>query len=145
MKLSFHKQAGGVLIPASDLEAHRMEKFKTGAVYEVDIKQQRNPAFHGKVFAFFNFCFEHWRGGNEFDNEAGQFNVFRNNLTVLAGYYDTFINLKGETRIEAKSLSFGSMDQETFEQCYQALISAAMKHLFSDADQATEDKLFSFF
>jgi hypothetical protein len=145
MKLSFIKQPGGILHPASDIEAEKLTKFKTGAMYEVEIKNSRNAAFHQKMFVFLNFCFEHWRGGNEYQDEAAQFDVFRKHMTVLAGYYDSLVNLDGEVRIEAKSLSYASMTQEEFEQLYSALINVALKKIFVDADQATEDKLFSFF
>ena len=145
VKVNFVKQPGGVLIPADDLEAERLTKFKTGGTYEVDIKRVRNPQFHAKVFAFLNFCFAHWRSDKEFQNEYEQFKSFRNHLTVLAGYYTETFNINGGVRIEAKSLSFGSMDQETFEACYNAMINAACKHIFKTTDENTYNQLLSFF
>lgn len=145
MKVKFIKLAGGTLAPASDLEADKLTKFKTGELYDVEIKLTRNPAFHRKVFAFFNFCFEHWKGINEFQSEQEQFNVFREHLTVLAGYYDSYYSITGSVRIKAKSLSFSSMSQEEFEQCYIALTNAAMKHIFKGASQSVYNQLISFF
>ena len=145
MKINFIKQYGGVLVPADDLEAEQMGRFKTGEMYESEIKLTRNPAFHRKVFQFFSFCFDHWAGDREFLNEKAQKDVFRKNLTVMAGYYVELVNIKGEVRIEAKSLSFGSMTQDEFEQCYSALINAAMKHIFPGADESTYNQLVSFF
>jgi len=145
MKTTFIKQPGGVLIPADDMEAAKMERFKTGDYLEIDIKVHRNPRFHNKVFAFFRFCFAHWRGVVEFKDEVSQFEVFRNHLTVLAGYYNEFVNINGEIRIEAKSLSYSSMKQDEFEQCYSALINAAMKHIFRTTDEQTFNQLQSFF
>ena len=139
------KQPGGLLVPANDVEAERMKRFKSGVVYPVEIKHGRNPKFHGKVFAFFNFCFEYWQGDREFMDEAGQLDVFRKHLTVLAGYYDTYYAINGDVRIEAKSLAYSSMSQEEFEQCYSALINAALKHIFVNADPSTEQRLLSFF
>lgn len=139
------KQAGGLLLPAGDIEAEKLIKFKTGEVYEIEIKQSRNPSFHRKVFAFFNFCFEHWKGDNEFQSEIKQFDVFRSHLTVLAGFYETFYNINGEVRVEAKSLSYSSMRQNEFEECYSALINAAIKHVFVNADESIKNKLISFF
>ena len=139
------KQAGGVLHPASDIDAESLQKFKTGEQYQIEIKRSRNPQFHRKVFAFFGFCFEHWASDREFMDEKGQREVFRNHLTVLAGYRTEHFNLKNEVRIEAKSLSFASMSQEDFEQCYQALIAAAMRTIFKDAGREIEDKLIGFF
>lgn len=145
MKITMVKQAGGVLHPASDIDAESLQKFKTGEHYQIEIKRSRNPQFHRKVFAFFNFCFEHWASDREFMNEQGQREVFRNHLTVLAGYRTEHFNLKNEVRIEAMSLSFASMSQEDFEQCYQALIAAAMRTIFKDAGREIEDKLIGFF
>lgn len=139
------KQAGGLLLPASDMEAEKLTKFKTGEFYEIEIKQSRNPQFHRKVFAFFNFCFEYWKGDNEFQSEIKQFDVFRSHLTVLAGFYDSFYNINGDVRIEAKSLSYSSMSQNEFEECYSALINAAMKHVFVGSGELIKNKLISFF
>tara|TARA_R110000850_G_scaffold276016_1_gene416686 strand:- start:681 stop:1115 length:435 start_codon:yes stop_codon:yes gene_type:complete len=142
------KQAGGVMIPASDMEAEKLTKFKTGEMYEVKLKYSRNPKFHRKVFLFFNYCFEFWDGNTvyeHFSNEM-QFNTFRKDLTILAGFYITTTRLNGDTRIEAESLSFETMEQERFEQVYKALIQAAMKHIFGrDDDNAIYNRLVRFF
>ena len=145
MKISMIKMAGGALMPASDMEADKLTKFKSGELYEVEIKLSRSPTFHRKVFAFFNFCFEHWSGDNEFQSEARQFDIFRQNLTVLAGFYDTYHTIKGSVRVEAKSLAFSSMTQEEFQECYSALINAAIKHIFKGDESAYYDQLIGFF
>ena len=145
MKVDMFKQAGGVLIPASDIEAEKLTKFKTGELYTVEIKRSRNPAFHRKVFAFFNFCFAHWKGDTEFFSEAKQFDVFRNQLTCLAGFYESFCKIDGSVRVEAKSLAYASMSQQEFEECYHALINAALKHIFKGCDSSIENKLLGFF
>jgi hypothetical protein len=145
MKIEMIKQPGGLLVPASDMELEKLNKFKTGGQYSVEIKLARNPAFHRKVFAFFNFCFEYWKGDNEFQSESKQFDIFRQHLTCLAGFYDQFANIHGEVRIEAKSLAFSSMSQEEFEECYNALIRAALKHVFPGADVGIENQLMNFF
>lgn len=145
MKVNFIKQPGGVLIPADDMEAERLTKFKTGEMYEVEIKLTRNPKFHAKVFAFMKFCFGYWRSDREFMDEQQQFKCFRNHLTVLAGYYTESFAIDGGIRIEAKSLAFDSMDNEEFEKCYNAMISAACKHVFGETDDNTYNQLLSFF
>lgn len=145
MKVSFVKQPGGTLIPANDMESDRLTRFKTGEMYEVDLKLTRNPAFHGKVFAFFNFCFNYWASDKGYMTESGQFDAFRKDLTVLAGYFDQYYNIHGDVRVEAKSLSYANMDPETFEQCYKALITAAMQNIFKGADDSIYDQLVGFF
>lgn len=145
MKVEMFKNAGGVFTPATDIEAEKLTRFKTGELYTVEVKHGRNYQFHKKVFAFMNFCFEHWQGDKEFLDEAAQFDVFRNNLTVLAGYYDAFYSISGSARIEAKSISYAKMSQDDFEMFYSSLIKAAMKHIFQGCDQSVEERLVSFF
>lgn len=145
MKVKFLKQSGGVMVPASDLEAEKLTRFKTGEMYEVEIKLTRNAGLHRKTFAFFNFCFNFWKGDNEFHCEQKQFDVFRDHLTVLAGFYDSYAGIDGRVRVEAKSISYSKMSQEEFELLYGALINAAIKHVFPNADQTTIDQLYNFF
>lgn len=149
MKHLFIKQAGGVLVPASDEEAEKLLRYKTGEICEAEIKLWRNPQFHRKVFAFFGFCFEHWSGdqaGLENMDEASQFDRFRKDLTILAGYFEQTVRLNGEFRTEAKSLAYGNMEQDEFEKVYNALIKAALKHIFGKTtDQNTINRLYAFF
>jgi len=146
MIINMEKTHGAKLVAFDDYDVEKLNKFKTGDVYEVEIKLKRNQKFHKKVFSFLNFCFAHWKGDNEFQDEAKQFDVFRANLTVLAGFYDSFYNIKGEVRVEAKSLSYGSMSQEEFEKFYTAAINAAMKHIFNNSnDEVLYSRLLSFF
>ena len=145
MKICFIKQPGGVLVPADDREAERLTKIKSGDAVVAEIKLTRNGKFHRKAFAFFNFCFEYHVPQHELQTDEAQFNGFRKDLTILAGYYDQYVRLNGDTRIEAKSLAFDAMDAEEFEQCYVALTNAAMKHIFKTADEATYNRLISFF
>lgn len=146
MKVNFIKQHGGVLIPANESEVERMKRFKTGGAYEVEIKQIRNYDFHRKVFAFLNFCFDHYVSRLDCSVHERQFEVFRDELTVNAGYYDEFWTLKGTLRIEAKSISYASMSQEEFEQYYNSLINAAIKLVFNNTkDQNIINQLYSFF
>lgn len=143
------KQPGGLLLPATDRESDRMKRFKNGGQYAIDIKTTRNPDFHRKVFAFFNFCFEHWcseRAGLEFIDEYAQFDSFRRNLTVLAGFREVTYTIDGRARVDAKSLAYGNMEQEEFERCYSAMIDAAIKHIFNGSDnKETWSRLKSFF
>ncbi|MDG6880964.1 Protein of uncharacterised function (DUF1367) [Phocoenobacter uteri] len=148
-KYQMVKSAGGVFIPASDIEVERLQRFKNGEQYEVELKFSRNPQFHRKVFAFFNFCFEYWTSENtQWENldTPAQFDEFRKNLTILAGYFETVTTIRGEVKYRAKSLSFSEMDQEEFEQCYKALITASIKSVFNNTkDENILEQLYSFF
>lgn len=140
------KQAGGVMSPADDLTAEFLTSVKTGSYLKVTITQPRNYKFHKKMFAFLNFCFAHWASDMEFMDENAQFNVFRKQLLILAGYRKDIVNLRTKTvGYEALSLSYSAMNEETFKECYNALIQAAMKYIFKGEDELIYNKLVSFF
>jgi len=149
MKIEMVKLAGGVLSPVTEEEAEKLKRFRNGEQYQIEIKLSRNPAFHRKMFAFFGFCFEHWcadKAGYQFMDREAQFNTFRNQLTVLAGYYTQTYKLDGSIRIEAMSLAYASMKPEDFESCYSAVINAAIKHVFAGTtDEQIINRLWSFF
>ncbi len=150
MKINLTKNFGGIFTASSEEDQLKIDKLKTGCAYPFDVKKSRNPHFHGKVFAFLSFCFSHWCGDGtrmEHMDYSTQFDEFRKDLTIQAGYYNSVWNLSGtEFRFVAKSLSYGSMSQEEFEGFYSALINVAMKTIFTDCDnEATYNRLIAFF
>lgn len=148
-KYQMVKLAGGVLTPANDEIADSLKSLKNNEQYEIEIKRQRNPAFHRKVFAFFSFCFDCWSGAHtewEFLDPDAQFDTFRKNLTVLAGFKVVTYTLDGRFRVEAESLSYANMEQDRFEKVYKALINAAIKHVFNNTkDENIINRLYEFF
>jgi len=120
------------LIPADPKTDEWYRKIKLGGNVHSDFKQMRNAAFHRKLFALFNLAFEYWEPG-EVSSKHGvpqkNFDRFRKDLTILAGHYHNVIRLDGSVRVEADSLSFGSMDQETFNNLYQSILDVIMKRI----------------
>jgi len=147
VKIKFYKAQAGVLVPADEVEADRMTRFKTGEIYEIDIKLSRNPKFLAKMMVFFNFCFSHMDGVVilEHCTEKKQRERMRKDLTILAGFYEQSYRLDGSIRTEAKSLSFENMEEEEFSDCYHAVVQAAMKHIFKSSDESIYNQLMSFF
>lgn len=142
-KYNLIKLPGGAFAPANDVEAERLERLKSGCTFEVDIKQSRNQKFHGKVFAFFTFCFEYYFN-ESVNGNFEKFEWMRKRLTVAAGFYIEFETPKGTFK-EPKSLSFATMEQEEFEACYKSLIQTAMNSIFKGCDNSMYDRLYSFF
>ena len=149
LKIQVIKLQGGVLAPLDELESEELKSLKNGEQYEIEIIRTRNPAFHRKVFAFFKFCFNHWVADKtewRYFDERTQFDTFRKNLTVLAGYKVASYTIDGRMRVEAQSLSYGNMEQDEFERCYSALINAAMQNIFKGCnDERILDRLYAFF
>lgn len=141
------KHAGGVLIPVDEYEAEKMDRIKNGTQVPFGYKESRNQRFHGKMFAFFNYCFQYWDGQSmlEFANRGKQFDSFRKHLTILAGYHHQTYDINGNMMINADSLSFANMAEDEFRGCYSAIVNAAMEHVFKGCDESEYDRLMSFF
>lgn len=135
------KTAGGALAPADQQAADYIAKLKLGESVKVKATRMRNPQFHRKFFALLNLAFDAWEPTeNTYRGEPVRknFEQFRNDVTVLAGYYDTAVTLKGETRLTAKSISFGSMGQDEFEALYSAVVDVILARVLT---QYTRDDL----
>ncbi len=119
------KTPTGALIPADGPSAAFVQRLKVGAGLRGEFKRQRNPKFHRKVFALFQLAFDlwdapalEWRG----QPVAKNFDRFRRDLTILAGHYEAVTTLRGEVRLEAKSLSFANMDEDEFEGVFRSIL-----------------------
>lgn len=124
-ELALAKTPTGALIPMDAPSAAFLQALKTGAGLRGEFKRMRNPKFHRKAFALFGLAFDTWDAPElEYAGRpvAKNFNRFRKDLTILAGYYEAVTNLRGEVRLEAKSLSFGAMGEEEFEQVYRSVL-----------------------
>jgi hypothetical protein len=126
------------LMPADDSAREWMTKVKAGQTVLARVTLPRNPLFHRKVFALMRYAFDYWSDhtppitwkGREV---APEFERFRKDITILAGYGHPVINIKGEVRYEAKSISYGSMDEEQFEAFYDAVIDTLLKRVFTES------------
>ena len=69
------------------------------------------------------------------------FDRFRKDIIVLAGYYDATYRLNGDTRIEAKSISFGSMSEDEFEKLYSACVDVILQYVCTQYDGKMLDEV----
>ena len=118
------------------------KKIKLGQTIHADFKLMRNAAFHRKFFALLNLSFEYWEPG-EINTKYGvpekNFDRFRKDLIILAGHYHMVFRLDGTYRPEADSISFGNMDQDTFDKLYQNVLSVIMKKIPVLRDMTADD------
>lgn len=94
-----------------------------GEMVEISIKRIRNARFHRKFFALLRVGFDAWepdrvRYSYKGREIAKNFDKFREDITILAGYYDQVFNIKGEMSLKAKSISFAKMEEDEFERLY---------------------------
>lgn len=143
------KTAGGALAPADQEAADYIARLKLGAVVKVKATRMRNPRFHRKFFAMLDVGFDAWEPPEkEFRGLPVEKNKerFRKDCIIAAGFYDQVANIKGEVRAEAKSISFGSMSDDEFEQVYSAVANVILSRILTrytrtDLDNVVEQIL----
>lgn len=146
MELLLKKLPGGMLVPFDDETADELHKAKTGAVLHGEFRRVRNYVFHKRFFALVNVAYDIWTETQKFELEYRGVKVlpnkvrFRKDLTILAGYYEATYNLKGEVRLEAKSISFGSMSQDEFEALFSQFLNVVLAKVLTSTNY-TEDQL----
>lgn len=134
-ELVLTKAPGGALIPVDPQAADYIAKLKLGAGVTATVKLHRNPRFHRKFMALLNLAFDAWEP--EEVMYKGQvvgknFDQFRRDITILSGHYEMAVNLKGETRLTAKSISFANMDEAEFGELYNAACNVILKRILTN-------------
>jgi len=152
MDATFLKTRSG-LVPDDPETQKWYDKLPLGGIVRGKYSAMRNPGFHRQMFALFNMAFDLWEPG-EINSKYGapqkNFDRFRKDLVILAGYYDISIRVDGSTRIEAKSLRFDKMDNDEFSACYSAIIDVllakipSMANMTKDEVDETVNKILSF-
>lgn len=138
------KTPTGALAPADELTSEYLQSQAMGTVLKGEFKKQRNAKFHRKVFSLFKLAFDVWDApALEYKGQAVEknFDRFRKDMTILAGFYEPVVSIKGEVRVEAKSLSFSSMDDAEFEQVFKALLEAVWKRVLQSKGYGTPESV----
>lgn len=109
----------------------RLIKLSPGELAQVEITIPRNPKFHRKFFALLNLGFDAWEPPcNMFYDEllvTKNFEQFREDITIAAGYYEVTHDLHGNLKLRAKSISFSNMDDTEFEKVYSAVADVLLR------------------
>lgn len=141
------EKSGIGLLPADEESEQILAQMPAGQAIRVKFKKVRNIKLHKKAMVLFAWAFEHWEPpALDSTRWAGvqperNFDRFRKDLTILAGFYEAHYRLNGEVRIEAKSLAFDQMEEDEFQKVYSAVIDAILKHMFKGMDREQVLKL----
>lgn len=139
MKLYLRKMPGGTLVADNDETAEYLQKKKVGAVLSGEFTEPRNYKFLQKTMCLFRCCFEHFTELHDWNQQYRGMKVepsiemFRKQLTILAGHYTASYDIRGNVRLEAKSLSYANCTEKQAEQIYKDVITAALKHVYKAA------------
>ena len=119
-------------VPDNEAARELHKKLAPGEVIHGEFRKMRNVAFHRKFFALLKIGYDYWDPGEisgKYGKPGKNFERFRKDVTILAGHYHSAVRLDGTVRVEADSISFGSMDEETFQGLYSGVIDVFMKHI----------------
>lgn len=135
MDILLLKHPKGFLYPADELEAEKIKKIRADVLVRAEVKQVRNPQFHRKFFALLRVGFD------AFEVPAGamykgfevqkDFEQFREDVTIAAGFFTVTYRINGDTRVKAKSISFGRMTPENFERLYSQVADVLLQKVLA--------------
>lgn len=133
MKLNLVRVPNGYAYADAD-SARAGEKHKLGERVQASVVKPRSNRFQRKFFALLRFAFDYWEP-SEGDTPAeyrGQviekdFGRFREDVTILCGFYTPVWNASGELRMQAKSIAFSEMEPEEFLRLYNTAIGVLMR------------------
>lgn len=135
MEILLIKTPAGFM-PADDEAQEQMRKFRLGSLAKLDVVQMRNGAFFRKWWALVKLGYDYFTETCETQEYRGQqvrpeFDRFRKDVTILAGFYRPVWNVNGEMRIEPESLAWANMTEERFDKLYSATIDVLLKKVFN--------------
>jgi hypothetical protein len=131
------KMPGGMLRPANQPDSEALKKVAAGRLLNAKIIQPRNPRFHRKFFAMLGFFFELWELPEDLEYNGikpeKNFEQFRNDILVAAGFRELVANIRGEVRYRARSISFGAMDEAEFNEVYKLVFNVCWKYVMENS------------
>ena len=133
----FIKTPSNVFMPATVHDQELLKKIKIGQPVKLKYTRVRNYEFHKKYFALLNLAFDYWEPPEHGEGSAWKdkveieknFDRFRKDIIIRAGYFTATYRLNGDVRFEAKSIAFHSMSEDEFEELYTKTIDVIIKHV----------------
>lgn len=138
-----------------DVSHKAYEKFKrfvkelgVGEFFVLTYRKPRNQKLHRKFFVLLDYAFDHWEPdhGRVRKKHKGHaieknFEHFRKDVTILAGYYDVRYTLEGKAVLEAKSIAFDKMDDTEFEGLYRKTIDVLIRLVLTNYKHEDVDRV----
>ena len=122
-------------VPADQVSSDIMEDMGMNAEFKAVLTKPRNIKYHRKFFALVNYAFDNWEMPvSQYKGIPIKKNRerFRNDLTIMAGFGYPVVNIKGEVRYKAKSISFAKMDETEFEKLYSRFVDVILHKVLTN-------------
>lgn len=139
------KLPNGCLVPVNQEEADKLARVPAGEALRCKLTVFRNYRFLQKYMVLVKFLYDHWSERTRPQMYRGhpvrtRLERFRKDLQILCGWYEPVFNVKGELRLESKSVSFSAMSEQEFEELYSTVIDVALEKILNDP-QMNADRL----
>lgn len=136
-------------VPSDEHEAERLRRHKVGKLYRMEFTEVRNPKFHRKFMAMLNVGFDAFEPTvKQFRGQpvAKNFDRFRKDCVIMAGFFDANYDINGDAKLTAKSISFANMSEEEFERVYNEVANVLLRKVLKnytrdDLDQVVDQIL----
>jgi LPS O-antigen subunit length determinant protein (WzzB/FepE family) len=147
MKLSLKKAYFGstlALVPADNETNEYCKKLSLTDVLLGAFSKPRNYKYHRKYFSLLNTAFDIWDAPLETELHGQlvevekDFDEFREDIIILAGFYRIVAKPNGEVTYRAKSIKFSSMTEDKFQRLFSNTINAIIKHIIPDNQPEAE-------
>lgn len=135
------KRLGPVLTPADNDAKELLDKLPVGQSIRCKITRVRNLKFHNKYMAMVRFAYDYFEAPELPDPKYAKyapeknFDAFRKELIVRAGYYVATYKIDGSVRIDAQSMAIENMSAEEFDKLYDATLQVILNQLCTKLSQ----------
>lgn len=137
MELYLAKSPQGQYLPASTDDKEKSNKIGVGEICKVKTVKARNYQFHKKFFALLQHGFDNQ---DVYDN----FEVFRKEVIMRAGYFDMHTHLSGKVSIHPKSIKFEKMDEYEFSELYSKSIDVILQNFMVGSTEEELNRVLGF-
>lgn len=113
----------------------KLETIKPGSYLRLEFSSPRNGAHHRKFFALLQAIAECHETYNTVEKALVA-------VKMMTGYVDSSVHpMTGELVMIPMSISFDSMGQEDFNVFYNQAVDMVLKHVLTDMDDATLERI----
>lgn len=109
------RKDGDSLAADDKAAAELVAKLKPGQVVRAEIRRLRHPAQHRYYWALVDICFQH-------QSRYATKEQLHNALKIGVGLYDEAVTPTGRSIAVARSIAFGNMRQEEFDDFLNSII-----------------------
>jgi hypothetical protein len=134
MEVLLTKLPGGALAALDEGQADVLKHWPADTVVRCKVTRVRSPKFHRKFFALVTYGFQQFEPTQEYKGYVIEknFDAFRDDVIIMAGYYHATMRPDGVMRLRPKSISFAKMDQDEFEALYNAVANVILQRVLTN-------------